>query len=186
MVHVVTGAPVCEVGRYQRRGEWHGRLRQECSAGVRRVRGENGARRSAFGVVLREHLLRVRVRSATHSIPTTRPFRDGRTGRDTSRRAPPLAYFSNRYPFRASTSVLDVGVVNYVRVALLSKEGTKGSPGRMRMVYASASHESGDKEVALGEPDPTTSGARSRNTRRPLRSCPVATKGRVETGWPGQ
>ena len=42
---------------------WHGRLFQERRAAVQGVRGEDCARRSAFGVALREYLLRVRVRA---------------------------------------------------------------------------------------------------------------------------
>src|SRR5215210_3508717 len=91
-VHVVSGAPVCEVGRYQRRGELHGRLRQERRAGMRRVREENGTGRPAFGMALREHLLRVRVRGTAHPLPATRPFRGRRADRSTRRRATPLAY----------------------------------------------------------------------------------------------
>src|SRR5215218_5469490 len=70
----------------------NGRLRQERRAGVRSVRGENGTRRSAFGMVLREHLLRVRVRGAAHACGPARSFRGGRAVRDAGRRASPLAH----------------------------------------------------------------------------------------------
>src|SRR5215210_6333400 len=86
-VHVVTGSPACEVGRYQRRGEWHGRLRQGRCAGVRRVWREDGTRRSALGMALREHLLRVRVWGPTHALTSARPCKDAQTGRNTRRRA---------------------------------------------------------------------------------------------------
>ena len=52
---------------------------------------ENGTRCSAFGMAFWAHLLQVRVRDAAQALSSTRPFRDGRTGQNACRRAPPLA-----------------------------------------------------------------------------------------------
>ena len=58
---------------------------------MRRVRGEDRARRSALGVELWEHLFRLRVWGAAYALPATRPSRGGQAGRETRRAAPPLA-----------------------------------------------------------------------------------------------
>ena len=60
----------------------HGRLFCECCAVVRGVRREDGPGRSAFGVALREDLLRVRVRCAPHALGQTRARRSERANRD--------------------------------------------------------------------------------------------------------
>src|SRR5215210_1549623 len=145
-VHVVTGAPVCEVGCCQRRGELHGRLRQERCAGVRRVRGKNGTGRPAFGMVLREHLLRVRMRGAAHALPATRPSRESRAGRNTRRRALPLAYCFQTLPQQLLSSGLeDAGAV----VGVSSPGASDAGRGEARLAHStSAPWQGGAKRLS--------------------------------------
>src|SRR5829696_8963543 len=133
-VHVVSGASVCEVGRYQRRGELYGRLRQERRAGVRRVREENGTGRPAFGMALREHLLRVRMRGAAHALAPTRPSRE-RAGRNTRRRALPLAYCFQTLPQQLLSSGLeDDGAV----VGVSSPGASDAGRGEARLAHSTS------------------------------------------------
>src|SRR5215204_3575884 len=63
-------------------GGSHGRFRQEHCVAVRRVWGEDRARRPGLGMELREHLVRVRVRvrGAAYALEPVGPFAGGRAG----------------------------------------------------------------------------------------------------------
>src|SRR5215203_2526156 len=60
-----------------------GRFRQEHRTAVRRVWGEDRARRPGLGMELREHLVRVRVRGAAYALEPAGPPGGGRAGRAT-------------------------------------------------------------------------------------------------------